>query len=452
MTNTFWVAVAAMTALAIAFLAYPLFFRSRAQQDRVDRHGQNLNNYRQRLAELEAEREAGHLDDASFTTLKEELDGSLLEDVGDSPHSDSSAADSRARGLDRRGMFIVALAGVVVLPIFAFTLYERWGASDSLAQLDVMRELQQNSLSSPDQVESLLTRLRNHLEDNPDNADGWAMLGRTSMELERYEAAAAAYQQLALQLQDDAVSATAWGLVAQARYLASGRTVDASVEAAISAALDADPDEVNALGLLGIAAFEREDYRRAAELWAQILRVAPDYPQYGSIANGIVKAYQRLEERPSDEVIGLLRRAVEKGQQAQGSVSGKGAIGQRGTPEDSVGKPSITVRVELSSDLPEPDPDATVFVFARAVEGPPMPLAAVRLKAGDLPAVVTLDDSAAMTPQARLSGADQVILGARVSRSGSATPGQGDLEGTSKPLEVRDEMGPVSVTINRVRP
>src|SRR5690606_4526542 len=121
------------TALALAFVAYPLFFRSRAQQNRVDRHGQNLTNYRQRLAELEAERDAGRLDDTSFATLKEELDGSLLQDVGE---SSAGAKGAGPRAIDRRAMFAVALAAIIALPVFAFVLYEHWGASDELAQLD----------------------------------------------------------------------------------------------------------------------------------------------------------------------------------------------------------------------------------------------------------------------------------------------------------------------------
>lgn len=435
MTNTFWVAVAAMTALALAFVAYPLFFRSRAQQHRVDRHGENLNNYRVRLAELEAERNAGRLDDASFDTLKEELDASLLQDVDDfSPRNTAAGARS-----DRRAMFAVMLLALIVVPVTAFTLYERWGSSDALAQMALIEKLQRGGEASPEQVESLLSQLRAHLEQNPDNPDGWAMLGRTNMELGRYAQAASAYKRLAEALQGEPVAATAWGLVAQARYLDNGRQVDDAVNAAVTAALAADPDEVNALGLLGIAAFEREEYRAAAEHWARILRVAPDYPQYGSIANGIVNAYRQLQERPSDEVIALLRRAVERGQAAQAPAG----------PDSA--ETSVEVRVELSDDLPEPDADATVFVYARAVDGPPMPLAVVRLKAGELPATVTLDDSSAMTPQARLSNADQIVVGARISQSGSATPGKGDLEGSSAPIEVEDASETIAVTIDRQR-
>jgi cytochrome c-type biogenesis protein CcmH len=121
-------------------------------------------------------------------------------------------------------------------------------------------------------------------------------------------------------------------------------------------------------------------------------------------------------------------------------------------PTGEAAASTVTVEVSLAEPLwPKANVNDTVFVYAKAASGPPMPLAVKRAKVGDLPIRVTLDDSMAMTPAMRLSSFPQVIVGARISKSGQATPQTGDLEGQSSPLAVADTPQ-VSVTIDRVRP
>lgn len=448
MTNSFWVALAVLTVMALAFVFYPLFSSSRAQRQRItDRKEQNLENYRYRLAELELDRSSGRVDQSTFTTLKDELDAALLEDVGlNEPAREFRAA---RRG-DRRSMMVVAIATLVALPIVSFVLYDRWGASDALVQAEAMRQLQK-APASPEEFEERLTSLRAHLERNPDNPDGWAMLGRANMQLQRYEAAANAYQGLAQQLSGEPIAATAWGLVAQARYLASQRQWNRDILDAIKKAREIDPDEANALGLLGIAAYEQGNYQVAAEHWTRILQVAPDYPQASSIANGVQSAYRAMGEPVPQKVRQLLGQ--NSGAAASDDARGTGSLASAPQRETADSKASIRLTVELSDELPAPDPEASVFIFARAANGPPMPLAVVRLKASDLPATVTLDDDAAMTSQApTLSSADSVVLGARISASGTANAGSGDLEGISDPIPVNADMGAHTLVIDRQRP
>lgn len=450
MNDFFWVALVALTALALAFLFYPLFFSSHAQRQQGDRRSQNLANYRQRLAELEADRDEQRIDEATYATLKEELDAALLEDV-----DEAQVAGAPRKGAGRRSIVAVVLVGLVALPLLAFGLYERWGARDELVQAEAMRALEGSGPVSEEQLEAMLRDLREHLEAEPDNPDGWALLGQTNMQLQRYAAAADAYQGLAEQLAGEPIAATAWGLVAQARYLESGRQWNDAIVAAIEKARAINPDEVNALGLLGIAAFERQEYQQAADYWTRILQVAPEYPQYTSIANGVVSAYRAMGQVPPEPVRQLLVNVPAAPQAPPAAASAGGAPASEGSGENGSGEDggaSVEVRIELADNLDLPGGDATVFVFARAVDGPPMPLAAARLSAGDLPATVTLDDSMAMTPQARLSSAEAVVIGARVSSTGSATPASGDLEGVTEPLTVAPDMGTVRVLIDRQRP
>ncbi len=95
-------------------------------------------------------------------------------------------------------------------------------------------------------------------------------------------------------------------------------------------------------------------------------------------------------------------------------------------------------------------PTDAVFVFARPADGSRMPIAILKAQAKDLPLKFTLDDSSAMSPQVKLSGFDQVIVAARISKSGNAMPASGDLEGSTQPVKVGS--AGITLTIDRVLP
>jgi cytochrome c-type biogenesis protein CcmH len=254
-------------------------------------------------------------------------------------------------------------------------------------------------------MQGLAQQLREKLEAQPDNSDGWAMLGRTYMNLEQYPDAAWAFERLAESINDNPMrEATAWGLAAQSLFFQNEGAVAGGVSQAIEMARSLNPDEVNSLGLLGIAAFSQQNYQKALEYWERIVEVAPDHPQVASIQQGIAQAYQRLGEEPPT------------------------AAGAGDTPEAS---PGVTVRVEIDPAFANAIADDTpLFVFARpaGTSGGP-PLAVARLTAGQLPTVIRLDDRSAMSPQTRISDVTSVEVQARISRSGDATPRPGDWQG-----------------------
>ena len=105
------------------------------------------------------------------------------------------------------------------------------------------------------------------------------------------------------------------------------------------------------------------------------------------------------------------------------------------TIDNTAAAPALQVRVSLNAALQDQaGPDDTVFVYARSVKGPRMPLAIVRKQVRDLPMTVVLDDSLAMSPAMTLSKFDQVTVGARISKSGNAMPQSGDLQGSVSPV------------------
>ena len=418
MTQTFWIAATVLIIIALAFVLYPVLSHRTGARKQTDLKNQNLMAYRSRMKELDREYEAGILDNENYRQLKEELAGAMLDDVPEGEHT----------GLVKSGRgsaMAVALVSILLVPAATFYLYQHWGAMDQVEQFIAMQEIGAPDGARQAQMSELSEQLRERLEASPDNPEGWAMLGRTYMSLERYNDAAWAFRQLAGSVSgDDCSESVAYGLAAQALFFDSEGAMTEEVTAAIEQARKLNPDEVNVLGLLGINAFSQQNYRQAIEYWERIETVAPDHPQIASIREGIREAYTRLGEKPPEPA-------------AEPEAAGAG----------------VTVRVTLVEAFRDQVPaDTTLFLFARqagAQQGPP--LAVARLTAGQLPAEIRLDDSYSMSPQARISDAEEVVITARLSRSGSVGAQPGDWQGsTDMPVAVGDGQGePVAIVIDQ---
>lgn len=418
MTTTFWIAAVALTGLALAFVIFPLIFRQPERRAEDDRRQQNLLAYRGRMAELEAEHQAGIIDDDNYRQLRDELAGSLLDEV------DTEAASAAAPDRRRASARVVVVASVLLIPLAAVFLYQQWGSLNDVEQWLASQDSADGSDQDRAREMALLAdKLRERLVESPDNPQGWAMLGRSYMSLERHGDAAWAFEQLAQASDVTEEQAAAWGLSAQAAFYQSRGQMTEAVTRAIDKARSLDADEVNALGLLGIDAFESENFERAISYWERITEVAPNHPQLPSIRQGIAAAYERL-----------------------------GRDAPRSDPTAEVSDRGVTVRVTLDPAFEdEVADDTTLFIFARNPEGQGAPLAIVRLTASELPVELRLDDSRAMSPNARISDANEVMVTARLSRSGSAEPQAGDWQGsTEEAVSVTGEDdSPVNLTIDK---
>ncbi|TGN41265.1 c-type cytochrome biogenesis protein CcmI [Marinobacter confluentis] len=428
MTQTFWLTASVLILLALCFIVAPLVFHRSGRRAALDLRNQNLLAYRSRLAELDRELEAGTLDQESYQQLRDELIGSLTDDV---PDADRGMLDSPNMMKGGRSARVVVLACLIAIPAAAVFFYERWGYMGELEQFLTMQEMAASDGDRRGQMQGLAEQLREKLEASPGNTDGWAMLGRTYMTLEQYPDAAWAFERLAESIEEDPQrEATAWGLSAQALFFQSEGQPGGEVQRAIENARAINPDEVNSLGLLGITAFSQQQYEDALNYWERILEVAPDHPQVASIRQGIEEAYQRLgQEMPTTEM-----------PSTAGSADGQGSAG-------------VLVKVEIDPAFADDIADDTaLFVFARPVDATGgAPLAVARLTAGQLPAVVRLDDRNAMSPQARISDAESVRVQARLSRSGNAMPQAGDWQGQiDEPVVVQENAGAASEPVTLV--
>lgn len=373
----FWLAAGLLLLVALAFLLIPVL-RGRKAQAEEDRTALNVALYQERLAELQAQHEAGTLTEAQLEAGRAEAARELLADT------EGAAADRSAR----LGRALPLLAALLV-PALGLGLYAHWGSSDKVQLAREMRE-------QPRTIEEMTARLEKAVQAQPDSAEGWYFLGRTYMAQERPVDAAKAYERA---VQIAGRQPELLGQWAQALYFASQKRFTPEVQALTEDALKSDPNEVTSLGLLGIAGFEEGRFKDAIGYWERLIAVLPqDDPSRAALQGGIDRARERLAENGE-------------------------TLPERETLTKSM--PQLKVRVDLAAALKDKvQPGDTVFIFARAAEGPPMPLAVKRLTVKDLPAEVVLSDADAMMPQLKISNFPQVQLVARVSREGNAKSGE----------------------------
>jgi cytochrome c-type biogenesis protein CcmH len=249
------------------------------------------------------------------------------------------------------------------------------------------------------------------------------VLARTYYQLNRFPEATRAYEHAAALMPDDA---TLLADYADALAAAQGGALQGKPLELVARALAVDPTQWKALALAGTAAFDRKDYAQAVAYWERMkASVPPGSPIAQSVDASIAEA---RELGGIKSAASAAPPAIAKGPAAAAPAKAPVAGSSAGTVAGTVTlAPALAAKVS---------PNDVVFIFARPVQGPRMPLAIIRKQVRDLPVAFTLDDSTSMSPTTTLSSAGEVIVGARVSRSGQAMPQSGDFEGLSPPVKV----------------
>ncbi len=285
---------------------------------------------------------------------------------------------------------------------------------------------------SPEQIAEMAQRLAARLKEQPQDPQGWAMLGRSYAVLGRNDDAVKAYQTAVAQQADDAVLLADY---ADALAVQNNRVLAGEPMKWVRRALEIDPKNIKALALAGTDAFDRKDFAGAVKLWEKLLEYGPsDAAFVQQVKGSVAEARERAGLGPA-----VAQAAPPAAPRADAGGAGAPAApvaAQKSAANAApAGAASVSGTVTLSPALAaKASPDDTLFIFARAAEGSRMPLAIVRKRVRDLPVRFTLDDSLAMSPAAKLSGAPSVIVGARISKSGDAIPAPGDLVGQVGPV------------------
>lgn len=397
----FYVTAAAMLVLALLLVLLPMIGRRRSSE--ADDAALNVALARDRLAELKAERAEGLIGEADYETARRELESRVLRE---------SEIRESSRG---QGPRWVAAITLVVLPLLAFGLYTQLGTpllidppQQSVAQGDAERGRQI--------LEDRIQRLKARLEQQPEDVEAWSQLGRFYALMRDWAQAREAFgraTELAGESRPDLMVDYAEMLVAT-----SGDSFGTQARSILDRALELDPENEKGRWLLGLARFQTEDYKGAASVWQDLLK-----------------------ELPADS-----RRARLLGQYLQ---MARGRAGMDTATATAATGPGVTARVEIDPALRDRiAPEDTLFIFARAPSGPPMPIAAVRRSAGALPLEVQLTDADAMMGNRKLSDFDTVELVARVTKGGGPRAQPGDLEGTAKASPGKE--GAVALRIDRV--
>ena len=409
----FWLCVAVLLAFALAFVL-PSLAGARRRASAADGDRWNVGVYRARLVELDEERRLGMLSSDDFEQAEVELARELLQDSGDPV---PVAADDDQG--NRRLWLTVAVA--VAIPVATLALYQWLG--EPRAMLDKMPPPVADAgpgHPGDTEMERMVAQLAERLRADPGNAQGWLLLGRSYMAMERYEQAALAFAHAHRLLGDDADLLTE---LAEAQALAEGQHFLGAPSEHLERALTLNPEHPKALWLGGFAAMQRGDEDLAVQRWRKLLAGQPEDSEAAQVLGG------------------LIARVTGDREDSEPSVASTEAPG-----------PVLRVTVSLDQGLSaRVDGNETLFVFARAAEGPPMPLAVARRRAADLPLTVDLDDSMSMAPGLNLSSFASVVVVARISRSGTPTAQSGDLQGFSAPIEVSGTV-PVTITISDTVP
>lgn len=290
--------------------------------------------------------------------------------------------------------------------------------------------------------EALVQQLAERMKTQPDNAEGWTMLGRAYTALEQHDDALTAFKR-ALTLRPG--DAQAMVDVADGLANTQQRSLAGAPEKLVQQALAISPTNPKALAMAGSIAYSRDDFKAAVGHWSLALKEAePGGAFADQLQQGLAEARQRAGLLVSaDATVAAASQAAATsaanaaGGRAAGLSAGAGSSLAGAAAVAAAGVAVVTGRVSLSPALKaQAGPDDLVFIFARAPVGSRMPLAILRKRVRDLPVDFVLDDNLAMSPAARLSSAQQVVVGARISKSGQAMPQPGDLQGLSASVAV----------------
>ncbi len=287
--TVFWILAATLTVAALLFLFLPLFG---ARAPRVPVSSEDMSArvsvYQSQLAELEADRDAGTISEDQFNTARIDLQRNLLE-----------TAEPEVAGRTKQGgrsfRWPAAAASLVVLPVLAVLIYQEYGAGEAGVNLQA-RAAQQAAGTTMDEggIEAAVMALSARLEQNPDDPQGWALLGRSFLFLDQPRAAAGAYAQ-ALRHGGDGDPDI---LVTYADLLGSldGGDLNARAIPFVNRALEIEPDHTNALWLAGLAAFRASDYETTKVHWERLeQQLAPGTEEARLIRNNLEEVHARLD-------------------------------------------------------------------------------------------------------------------------------------------------------------
>ena len=381
-------------------------------QAAADAHEQaNAQVYRDQSADLAREHALGHLNDAEYAQAQEELKLRLRDDWVSGPVQAHGGVTHRPRK--------TVLALCLMLPVCAVLLYGAWGSPMGLDPAALARSAPDegpNATVTPEKIAQMVGQLERRLQDEPNNVDAWVMLARLQRSQEKFPASEKSFAKALTLTPDDDLAVERAEVVAQVQ----GGDFSGEPWAVINRILKANPNQNNALLLAGSASFSEGRFAQAIQYWE---RVRASLPPQSEDINALDSALAQARERLAPG-------------RASAQLPDSGRASAQPASPPSVSNARIAGRVSLAPELvAQTSPNDTVFIYATPTQGGRMPLAIVRTTVAALPFDFVLDDSQAMGPQSKLSSASEVVLKARISKTGQAMAQPGELGVSLGPIK-----------------
>jgi cytochrome c-type biogenesis protein CcmH len=413
--NTFLLLVVVLL-LAAFLIILPPIWRTREIED-AEFDQRNTLIARHRLAELKEQLQLGALSQSLYDEQLVELKQALGDDL------DIASPPITTQTQGRWMVFVLAVG----IPLLAGSLYFALGNPQAINHIEEVMPV--GGAPDSEAIHKMVEALAAKMQANPNDGEGWLMLGRSYKVLQQYPKAVEAFANAHRLLGD---KADVMLMYADALAFANNEKIDGKSAELVFKALEQEPDNLNGLWLGGMAKAQAGDFIGAMLLWKKLEGLLPA----GSDAQ---KETQELLAKVASQIPkNAVLPPVASGQQADNPQAGAGA--------------SVKVEVSLDAALKKSvQATDTVFIYAQALSGPKMPLAIVRKQVSDLPLSVTLDDSTAMMPKMKLSNFKNVKLMARISKSGNAMPQAGDLTGTAEEVSLADKKLNKIVINNKVK-
>jgi len=401
-----------ITALSCGILVWPLLkVRNSAS---FDRQQQNIHFAQERLAELKEQRENNSISSEDYDALRHEIESNLAQDIDiNQPSNDETATDQTKR--ETNGIVVTLLC--CLIPFLALLLYLLVGRPQALNQplnsgpatANTSAAATQASSTSTADIEAMVKALEQRMQADPSDVKGWTILARTYAAMGRYAQAISANQHL-LEIGDENPDVLA--ALADATALNAQGQINQEAIQYINRALELNPQQPQALWLAGLSATQLGDNTQARKYWNQLLPLLANQPEQQRELREIMA---QTEQKPT---LGVISNNESSSSSSDNTEAGYSS--------------GLTIMVSLKESLTaKTSPDDTVFIFARALQGPPAPLAVKRLSVKNLPATVQLNDSDAMIPQFKLSMFEEISVSARVALSGNPVAQTGDLQSVS---------------------
>ncbi len=437
MNVTFWLIMILMLLFAIGLLVYPLL-RAR-ENTSIAYKESNLRINDEKIRELDIDLQEGRIDHDSYKLAREELDRELLIDI---PLENQQTASQHYTGSAKRHPALALMIAVFV-PMMALLLYLELGMHSASEASFIAEQSQQRSQEKEmPSVEEMTRTLEAKIEKEGGTVQEWTMLGRAHKYLGKYELAAKAF---AVALEKDSSNAQLMLESAEMIALTNKQTFIPEARDLVLKAYAIEPNNPNALWFAGVAEYQHGNYRQAIEHLTTLLPLAAgEEDVINSIISIVTKSREQLIAMGEDvpELSALL------GIEAKTAVLAQPA--DQATAEASGRR--LQVAVDIRADVREKfTENDVIFVYAKAKQGPRMPLAAQRMTLAELPAEIILDDSMAMVEGMNLSAFEQLVVSARVTKSGSAIAQSGDYIGRID-VDSSSANAPLNIIIDTVVP